>query len=110
MIQRDEFQQLRARTRAVDARLSRLSARIAQMKLNAAPVCGKARVNPDKCQGCGICKDICPSGAIVVDSIAKIDESRCLGCRQCVVACPVGAIYNPGTGSTSGPYSTGLNA
>jgi heterodisulfide reductase subunit A len=51
-----------------------------------------AFVDRDKCIGCKLCVDTCPSKAISVDSSAYIDEASCKGCGTCAAACPVGAI------------------
>ena len=51
-----------------------------------------AVVDSDKCTGCGICENYCPTNAISVDTVAIIDESKCTGCGQCYNECPQGAI------------------
>ncbi len=42
----------------------------------------------EKCQLCGTCVDVCPSGAITVDTEWKYDSATCLGCGKCIAACP----------------------
>ncbi|MDY0389466.1 MAG: EFR1 family ferrodoxin [Desulfobulbus oligotrophicus] len=42
------------------------------------------------CTSCGICAEVCPTGAIVVDPYPIISEA-CVVCQQCVQACPEGA-------------------
>jgi Fe-S-cluster-containing hydrogenase component 2 len=55
-----------------------------------------AIVDLEKCEGCGNCKDACPTEAIeIVDGKAKIDESTCAECGACVDVCPTGAISLP---------------
>ena len=45
--------------------------------------------NKDKCTGCPICLNVCPTEAIrVVRSKAVIYDSRCIDCGRCVSACP----------------------
>lgn len=50
-------------------------------------------VDGERCQGCGVCVDACPTGAIrLVDGVATIEQSLCRECQACVEACPQGAI------------------
>lgn len=50
-------------------------------------------IEVDRCDGCGVCVQTCPQGAIsLVEGIARIDSSLCTECRACVEACPTGAI------------------
>jgi len=51
-----------------------------------------AVVDSDKCTGCGICENYCPTNAISIDTVAMIDESKCTGCGRCSDECPQGAI------------------
>jgi len=51
-----------------------------------------AMVDRDKCIGCKLCVETCPSKAISVDKIAYVDEAACKGCGTCAAACPVDAI------------------
>ncbi len=53
-----------------------------------------AALNPDLCESCGICVQICPMDAIKLKGeIAKIRTRRCIGCGNCVAKCPQDAIY-----------------
>ncbi len=53
-------------------------------------------INPDLCNGCGICAGTCPYDAIaVVEKIAKVDKSKCYGCGLCSSVCPQHAIKLP---------------
>lgn len=46
------------------------------------------------CLGLGDCVNVCPSGAIKINSngVAEIDNSECTGCGACANACPKGII------------------
>lgn len=54
----------------------------------------------DKCKGCTICLDACPSRAIrgELKQVHSIDAIRCNKCGECIDTCPTGAIY-VGSGS-----------
>ena len=50
-------------------------------------------IDPDHCNGCGACIDVCPDQAIsLFDNRAVIDESLCQDCGICEEACPQDAI------------------
>ncbi len=58
-----------------------------------------AAVNERLCSACGICVDVCPYSARVLDEEkghAKVLEVLCQGCGACVAACPNGASYQRG--------------
>lgn len=53
-------------------------------------------VNPEKCRGCKICEQNCPTGAIsVIDRVAVVDE-RCVNCGVCIRVCKFGSLTSPG--------------
>ena len=52
-----------------------------------------AKVDKEKCTGCGICEKLCRFDAIhIKEKTAVVDEVACDGCTLCEIACPVGAI------------------
>ena len=52
-----------------------------------------ARVDEELCNGCAICEDRCPMGAIeVVDEVPVINNDRCIGCALCVTGCETDAM------------------
>ncbi len=51
------------------------------------------------CSGCGICVEVCPYSARVIDptlKIAKVFETVCESCGACVMSCPNGAAQQYG--------------
>jgi len=67
----------------------RTVALLAKPQLEAAPI--TAEVNPKLCAACGLCVEICPYGARVLEpgaTHAEVIEVLCQGCGACVVACP----------------------
>ena len=52
-----------------------------------------ARVDPEKCDGCGSCVSVCAAEAIwLVNEKATVDEEKCIECGHCIRACPNAAI------------------
>ena len=50
-----------------------------------------AEVREDVCSGCGICIEICPYGARVMNEftrISEVNQAVCQGCGACIAACP----------------------
>ncbi len=51
-------------------------------------------VAPEKCTGCGLCRNLCPENAIRMEIDGegflspRIDAERCVGCRLCLARCP----------------------
>ncbi len=51
-----------------------------------------AILNPDECNGCHTCIDVCLFGARDLDNeLPIINENRCYGCGLCVTSCPTQA-------------------
>ena len=51
--------------------------------------------NEERCTHCGVCVPICPTGALVVESLTKkvnFYDNKCIACELCVMACPVRAM------------------
>jgi MinD superfamily P-loop ATPase len=56
----------------------------------------EAVVAADRCDGCGLCVELCRFGAVVPDEGGcRIDPLKCEGCKLCVALCPAGAIDFP---------------
>lgn len=52
-----------------------------------------AKIDKQKCTGCGACVDVCPVEAIKLeDEKANVDEDTCVECGQCIDECPNEAI------------------
>ncbi len=47
-----------------------------------------------KCTRCGVCVDICPTGAaqMIDNEFPTYDLEKCIGCAQCIAMCPVMAL------------------
>ena len=51
--------------------------------------------NEVKCTDCGVCVPICPTGALVIDSITRkvhFYDNKCIACELCVKVCPTRAM------------------
>ncbi len=52
-----------------------------------------AKVDPNKCGGCGTCVDACPVQAIKLEGDkAQVNAEICIDCGSCVSSCPLEAI------------------
>ena len=53
-----------------------------------------AVIDPDRCQLCGVCHDVCRFDAILPgDDEYRVDPLACEGCASCMYQCPEGAIH-----------------
>jgi ferredoxin len=55
---------------------------------------GMAKIDRQKCIGCGICSFKCPAKALSLDEnrVLQFDGINCIGCGACQVSCPQNAI------------------
>ena len=51
-------------------------------------------VDPEKCEGCEECVDVCPVEVFEMqdDKSVVVEPDECLGCESCVEVCEEGAI------------------
>ncbi len=52
----------------------------------------KPKLDQTKCNGCGICADVCPMGSIKKETPGTVD-GICIKCCGCVKKCPEEALY-----------------
>ncbi|EFI33982.1 4Fe-4S ferredoxin iron-sulfur binding domain protein [Desulfonatronospira thiodismutans ASO3-1] len=51
------------------------------------------KVDDSHCQGCGLCMQVCASGALtLVDEKVRMDPEKCVGCAACILVCKTGAL------------------
>jgi MinD superfamily P-loop ATPase len=57
----------------------------------------KPIIDPEKCQGCGLCVSVCVCGALVLveKTVTIINVEDCGWCGLCELVCPNGAISCP---------------
>ncbi len=48
---------------------------------------GAIDLDRDRCSRCGVCRDVCPFGSVLLDPYPVIDDS-CRLCGACIKACP----------------------
>ena len=64
----------------------------------------KATVDPDFCDGCALCVDVCPYNAITLGArsdelpsrIISVNEAKCKGCGLCQATCPKRGVFVAG--------------
>jgi MinD superfamily P-loop ATPase len=52
----------------------------------------EAFIQPDKCERCGTCADVCRFDAIQGEDPPRVNSLKCEGCKLCVALCPAEAI------------------
>ena len=52
----------------------------------------RARINPELCTSCGLCREACRFGAVTSAPEFRIDRRLCEGCGVCELVCPQGAV------------------
>jgi len=53
-----------------------------------------AKVDPDVCNGCETCVDLCQLEALAMENdVAIVNRDRCIGCGNCVANCTLDAIH-----------------
>jgi heterodisulfide reductase subunit A len=53
-----------------------------------------SNINPELCQACGVCIEMCPYNAITMDEekdVAVVNAALCKGCGICASSCRCGA-------------------
>ena len=53
------------------------------------------RIEYDACNGCGLCREVCPGNLLYADDSGRTEiryPRDCWGCAACVKECPQGAI------------------
>ena len=56
----------------------------------------EARIEPERCEQCGVCLEMCRFGAITPGEAAPaVNPLKCEGCKVCVHFCPADAIAFP---------------
>ena len=88
----DELAMLKQQAETIGQQMQQIHARIQQLEQQKVGTIG-AKVDVERCTGCGACVDVCPTEAISLgNGRAVIDASACTACGLCVQECPTDAI------------------
>jgi len=87
-----EIRMLKAKLNKLEEELKIIKGGTTAMPLSHAKVRFVATVDPQLCQGCGLCEEICPESAIFLGEVAQVNSAQCTGCGECAAECPEGAI------------------
>ena len=51
-------------------------------------------LDPEKCVGCGLCREVCPHAVFSIEAgkAAIAERGRCMECGACARNCPAGAL------------------
>ncbi|HAX94137.1 MAG TPA: nitroreductase [Bacteroidales bacterium] len=67
----------------------------------------KIEIDRDLCSGCGLCKDVCPTGVIsFAEGKATASGEQCISCGHCAAICPQEAICVAATDEEMSRYKT----
>ena len=89
----NELITLRQQAEQMARQTQQIHVRIRQLEQEGKTRTMVAKVDAEKCTGCGICVDMCPVEAISLENeVAIVDEQVCTACGLCVNECPNEAI------------------
>jgi len=54
------------------------------------------KIDQDRCDGCGVCRDVCPVTAITIVNGKATVSDACVDCETCISLCSREAISSQG--------------